>query len=201
MTRNGWILLLVHLSIPACAILAVWVLDALDERFGVWARTPGGLVILAAFAVYLRYLWRLFDRMQRRARERARSEYTGIYRVVGALADTSGLGWREGLQVRTGDYGWEAQPPGRNGLLYLEGLTEDWGVLWYAGFEPWQVEYVCPKPVSQYDWEDFEYAGPKARARYHWGHCKPLSPCPYPVPRRAPKGVSLMFPGVGIEKW
>jgi hypothetical protein len=81
----------------------------------------------------------------------------------------------------------------KHGLIYLQGLTDEWGLVWRAGFRPDQVEFVGPKPVSQYDWKDFEYDGPKPTACYHWQYGKPRQSCPFPVQKKV-KHDRLQFP-------
>jgi hypothetical protein len=37
-------------------------------------------------------------------------------------------------------------------MIWLQGLNENWQIVWWAGFNPDQIEEVGPKPCSQYDW-------------------------------------------------
>jgi hypothetical protein len=82
-------------------------------------------------------------------------------------------------EIRVGDFGWEAAPIRNDGLIYLQGLTSGWRVVWHAGFRPEQVERVGPKPSSQYD-----YWAP------YWA--KPSPPiCPFPVQERETSDMGL----------
>lgn len=97
-----------------------------------------------------------------------KSLYPAVYRVLSV--PKSSYVRAEGVEIRSGDYGWEASPIFRDGRVYLHGLTEGWCVAWYAGFEPHQIEWICQKPHSQYSLPDSWFrAGDKP------------SPCPYPV--------------------
>jgi len=80
-------------------------------------------------------------------------------------------------EIKVGDYGWQAEPIRNDGLIYLQGLTAEWQVVWYAGFHPEQIESVGPKPRSQYDWD------------YSWARRAP--PCPFPVQERKTNTMGL----------
>jgi len=79
----------------------------------------------------------------------------------------------EGAEIQIGDYGWDARPNRRNGLIHLQGLTERWQVVWHAGFRPDQIQRIAAKPASQYD-----YWIP------YWAKRPPPPPCPFPVRMR-----------------
>lgn len=192
MNRRDWDYLLHILLILAFTVATCIMLGVLERRVGGWANTTAGLVALAIFLLYLRWLWRTFDRWLEEDLTHLRAHCTGLYRVLGRPANTRDFYIPNGVKVCKGDYAWEAPPFRNDGLIYLEGLTEDWGLLWKAGFHPADVERVCEKPVSQYDWRDFEYPGLRPGYGHQWKECKPVKPCPYPV--SAPEGVQLCFP-------
>jgi hypothetical protein len=144
-------------------------------------RISVGVLALAGFIVVLRYVGRCLDWVCDRYRDEKREKYLGIYRVLSLPTDPRSVCTCKDIPINVGDYGWEANPWRKNGLIYLHGLNAAWGLMWIAGFRPEQIEYVGPKPVSQYDWRDFEYDGPKPKAPYHWRYAKPKHPCPYPV--------------------
>lgn len=96
-------------------------------------------------------------------------EYPRIYRVKSVPSDTACALKAEGASIEVGDYGWEAQPLHKDGLIYLHGLNDRWQVVWYAGFQPDQVEVVGPKPHTQYNlFPD-------------WADVKGVPPCPFSV--------------------
>ena len=160
---------------PAVGISAIYMVDA---HFGASARVMVGVIIFAGFFAYLRWLYRWADQISARRRVEIRENYRGIYRVKGA--PSSQWCWlKENIQV--GDYAWERPPWRRDGLIYLQGLQEQWGVVWMAGFRPDDVEFVTTKPVSEYDWREFDYDGPRPRAPYNWGMAKAKSQCPFAV--------------------
>jgi len=109
-----------------------------------------GTVAGAVGGLFVRwfYLWsaRLF---QQEIRE-LEAKYPSVYRI---LAVPKGLPCVKaaGAEVLPGDYGWEAEPILKDdGRIYLQGLTQEWCVAWYAGFEASQIELICQKPRSQY---------------------------------------------------
>ena len=181
-----WFVLL--LLYPAVGIAAIYFVDS---RFGAGARITVGVIIFAGFFAYLRWLYRWADRMGAQRRAEIRETYRGIYRVKGA--PSSQWSWlKENIQV--GDYAWERPPWHRDDLISLHGLEEQWGVVWMAGFCHEDVEFVTAKPVSEYDWRDFDYDGPKPRAPYHWGLAKAKTLCPFSVRTENRKVFKWRFP-------
>jgi hypothetical protein len=83
-------------------------------------------------------------------KRRLRKKYKLIYRVISVPSDHQFMLKAVGASIEIGDYGWEAEPIYKDGLIYLHGLNPRWQVVWYAGFRPDQVEVVGPKPRSQY---------------------------------------------------
>ncbi len=92
-----------------------------------------------------------------------------------------------------GDYGWEAQPLRKNNLIYLQGLTEEWLVVWLAGFRPDEIEYVGLKPLSQYDWRNLEYIEGNSYSAIFGKPCKLKTPCPFSV-RPGPRPYAMGYP-------
>ena len=80
----------------------------------------------------------------------------------------------EGAEIKEGDYGWEAEPIRDDGLTYLHGLTEQWRLVWYAGFQAEHLERIGPKPRTQY------------HLPYSWRVEGGLNstPCPFPIQSR-----------------
>jgi hypothetical protein len=170
--RSGFTL--IELLIPIFVITVTmvgWQLVA--RRYGPWwgigAALSAGLLSVGAVIVFYRVMWR----MDERGRQRARDSYRGIYRVIAVPTDPKHIVTLEGAEIRVGDYGWEAGPSRNDGLIYLQGLTRDWTVVWHAGLHPDEVEQVCTKPHSQYDsWHPY------------WADPPPLPACPFPVIER-----------------
>jgi hypothetical protein len=181
-----WTVLL--LLYPSVGIPAICIAGA---QFGAGASFIIGVIVFAGFFAWLRWLYRWADRIGAKRRAEIRETYRGIYRVK--AAPSSQWSWlKENIQV--GDYGWERPPWRCDDLIYLHGLQEQWGVVWMAGFRREDVEYVTTKPVSEYDWRDFDYEGPKPRAPYNWGISKAKSPCPFPVCTENRRVFKLRFP-------
>lgn len=150
------------------------------EKYGLWAGIGAGALFAVASvgAVVLLYRWS-WKWEERRCAE-IRDLYRGIYRVVKVPANKKNIQLGEFAEIRIGDFGWEAEPFRNNELLYLQGLTTQWEVVWYAGFEPGEVEYVGPKPSSQYD--------------RTWGYGETPPICPFSVQRLKTGTLGLPYP-------
>jgi hypothetical protein len=160
---------------------------------GYWWGIPAALVVLAGFLLYLRSFYRFFNRENTRFRDDARQRYRRIFRVVALPSDKRSISKPWGAEIKVGHYGWEAQPLRRNDLIYLQGLTEHWLVVWHAGFRPDEIEYVGPKALSQYDWRDFEWVEGNSYDAIFGKPCKLKTPCPFPV-RPRPRLCAAGFP-------
>ena len=146
---------------------------AVRTAYGVWAGigaatlTATGCAIIAC--LFYRWSWRRDDRRLRQLRE----EYRGIYRVLVVPSDPKLIVAPAGATIRIGDYGWEAGPISKDKLIYLQGLTPEWTVVWHGGFHTDQIERVATKNVSQYDyWHPY------------WADPPPPPACPFPVIER-----------------
>lgn len=114
--------------------------------------------------------------------------YPSIYRVKRVPVDTSRFWMAEGATIEIGDYGWEAKPLHDDGLIYLQGLSERWGVVWYGGFRLDEIEEVGPKPRTQYLLPESWYlVGPDA------------FPCPFPVQSRQSADLGMPQHGRGLD--
>jgi hypothetical protein len=138
------------------------------------------LVLLFFFIVIMRVLFRCLNWLERAHRAERREKYRGIYRVLAfpSVGNKPANCWNA-EDITVGDFGWEAQTLTKDGLIWLHGLSVHWKMTWRAGFKPDEVEYVGVKPVSHYDWKDFEYDGPKPTSIY--SSAIPKQPCPFPV--------------------
>jgi len=84
-----------------------------------------------------------------RERQRLDDQFRLVYRVI-EVSESLPSVKREGVEIKSGDFGWEAEPIFQDGLTYLHGLSKEWKVVWYAGFHRDQIELVAVKPRSQY---------------------------------------------------
>jgi len=155
------------------------------ERHGTSAGIVAGCVAGVACTIVVATFYWVAGRRDKRRRAELREKYRWIYRVVELPRDTQKVIRPEGAEIRIGDYGWEAEALEADGLIYLQGLTDRWRVVWYAGFRPEQVERVCEKPRSQYDWD------------YSWVTNPP--PCPFPIQPRETADMGL--PIAGSRHW
>lgn len=149
------------------------------------ASVVAGLV--GVFLIILFYRW-----MHRRGKRRLtelREKYRTIYRVKELPTDLKSIVKPEWAETQIGDYGWDARPVRRDGLIHLQGLTKRWQVVWHAGFRPEQIEKVAEKPASQYD-----YWVPL------WAKPPPPPPCPFPVQERNTPTMGLPYHSSGYSK-
>jgi len=137
------------------------------------------LVLLFFFFVFMRNFYRYMAWLDVRLRAERRERYRGIYRVLSMPSVNNKPASWNAEDITVGDFGWEAEPVTKDGLIWLHGLSVQWKMTWRAGFKPEEVELVGPKPVSHYDWKDFEYVGPKPTSIYT--SAIPKQPCPFPV--------------------
>lgn len=150
------------------------------KNYGVWVGIGAGLLsavpCIAATCLFYRMRWRKCARR----RQECKQKYGWIYRVVALPTDETTIKKPGDAEIKVGDYGWEAVPLRKDGLIYLQGLTPQWRVVWHAGFRPDQVEKMAPKQQSQYDWDQT------------WLTNAP--PCPYPVQERETTTMGLPIP-------
>jgi hypothetical protein len=167
--RQGWTLIELLALVFIIAVTSV-IGKSVASQYGIWAGIGAGAVVAFGcahiVALFYRWAWR---RDARRLQE-LREKYRVIYRVTAPPTDRSGVVMPKGAEIRVGDYGWEAGPIRKDGLIYLQGLTPDWRLVWHAGFRADQIERIATKPSSQYD-----YWAP------YWAKPKPRPPCPFPV--------------------
>lgn len=176
-------------------IIAIWAIRLLGKYFGYTTQILGGVCLLFGFFLYLKWLYGWLDRIGDQSRVEKREKYRSIYKIK-ALPVSEWAWARENIKI--GDYAWQMEPwndwNSKCDLVYLHALDEQWGVVWIAGFRQDDVEVIGSKPVSEYDWRDFEYDGPKPKAPYHWGLAKVKSLCPFPVNTRDRKISPKTFP-------
>jgi hypothetical protein len=185
MTRlESFLFLLSGFSLCVIPLLVMPIYLLVENTFGVLGTVVAGILMLVGFVFYIRFLWRWWDRLDVKERFERREKYRGIYRVLSVPTDKKSISKPKDAEIRVGDFGWEAHPLRKNNLIYLQGLTEDWYMVWHAGFRPEQIEFVGIKPVSQYDWKDFEYVGEGYRNPALNSSLKAKEPCPFPVQAR-----------------
>jgi hypothetical protein len=170
--RSGYTVFeVLALAFVLSATLCLWraVTPVYGQRWGMLAAFGGGLLSVTLVVLLYRWSWRRDERLLQAARE----NYRKIYRVIAAPADPEIIGMADGAVIRVGDFGWEAGPARDDGLIYLQGLTLEWTVVWHAGLRPEEVESVTQKPHSQYDaWHPY------------WAPPPALPPCPFPIAER-----------------
>lgn len=171
-SRRGWTLIEL-LAVIFVMTAALVIGKTAASHFGAWLGAGAGLFagLLAAVIVVLFYRW--MGQRDERRRQELRDKYCAIYRVINIPLDPRIVVIPKGAEIRIGDFGWEAGPSRKDGLIYLQGLTEDWTVVWHAGFRPDQIEWVAWKRFSQFDaWHPY------------WAPPPPLPLCPFPVIER-----------------
>jgi hypothetical protein len=150
------------------------------KKFGFWPGIGAGvLALVPCVAVVVRTNRARWRRIAQR-RQELREKYRLVYRVIALPTDPLIIKKPADAEIRVGDLGWEAAPLRDDGLVYLQGLTPQWRVVWHAGFRQDQIEKVASKPRSQYDWD------------YGWVRNAP--PCPFAVQERETTSMGLPMP-------
>jgi len=170
--RSAWTLIeLLACIFMLTATMVTWKSVAATHGawWGIGAAFSAGSFSVITVVLFYRLMWRLDER----GLQKARDKYRAIYRVIAIPTDPKVIVMPEGAEIRVGDYGWEAGPSRNDGLIYLQGLTQDWTVVWHAGLDADEIEKVATKPHSQFDsWYPY------------WADPPPLPPCPFPVVER-----------------
>lgn len=165
--------------IELLAVIFIVAMTAIVEEFvrkrgGHWSGIGAGAVTLIICVIGMVLFYRWIWKRDRKRLEELRENYRGIYRVLALPLETKIIARPDGAEIQIGDYGWEAGPVNAEGLIFLQGLTKEWTVVWHAGFRSDQIERVAEKPSSQYDvWVPY------------WAKSPPPPPCPFPVIERA----------------
>jgi hypothetical protein len=160
---------------------AITVGGAVQAKYGkhMGALAGIGAALVAICLVILFYRWSWWHDEQQLTK--LREQYRTIYRVKALPTHPESVVKPDGAEIRIGDYGWDARPSRRDGLVHLQGLTPRWQVVWHAGFLPDQIEKVTDKPASQYD-----------QWRPEWVKKTP-PPCPFPVQERSTPTMGLPY--------
>lgn len=171
MKRSGWTL--IEQLVLTFLITLMYVAGTFFGGFGVWSGVGAAFSVglLGVYAIVLFYRW--IGCRTERSLDAVREKYRDVYRVIAIPNASRNFALPKGAEIRVGDYGWEAGPSRTDGLIYLQGLTLDWRVVWHAGFHAEEIAKVGKKPNSQYDaWYPY------------WASPPPLPPCPFPVIER-----------------
>jgi prepilin-type N-terminal cleavage/methylation domain-containing protein len=140
------------------------------KKYGVGTGIGAGFITIVVCVLIIIQFYRWSWRSDKKRLQELREKYQTIYRVNALPADKKNLRKATGAEIKIGDFGWEAGPLRKDGLIYLQGLTPEWYVVWHAGFRPEQIEKVALKSASQYD-------------HWHpdWAKVPAPSPCPFPI--------------------
>jgi prepilin-type N-terminal cleavage/methylation domain-containing protein len=168
-TEKGWTLIELLAVMFIVAITSAIYLP-IAKKYGVTTGVGTGFVtiVVCVFIVIQFYRWSWRSNKQRL--QELREKYQAIYRINTLPVDKKNFRKATGAEIKIGDFGWEAGPLRKDGLIYLQGLTPEWYVVWHAGFRPDQIEKVALKSASQYD-------------HWHpdWAKVPTPSPCPFPI--------------------
>lgn len=149
--------------------------NAVSDKYSPEAGQVAWAVLMAVCITAGFFYGRYLNRRQAQRRRLLRERYQYVYRVLALPPELSTFAKHPSAKIEVGDFGWEAPPLANDGLIYLQGLTPDWKLVWHAGFHPNQIEKVGPKPQSQYDYvaeDEFPV-------------------CPYPINERPTKDLGL----------
>jgi uncharacterized integral membrane protein len=170
--RNGYTLIeLLALMFIVGFVTAVH--EAVRAKHGEAPALLASLLAVVFSALIVVLFWDWTSRSNKRRLTHLREQYRSIYQIKELPTAVKSIVKPAAADIQIGDYGWDAPPGGKDGLIHLQGLTPKWQVVWHAGFRPDQIEKVAVKPASQYD-----YWAP------YWAKPPPAPPCPYPVRER-----------------
>lgn len=165
------------LALMIIVYVPIFIGNILAKTFGIWAGIGVGVLAAVTCMTAVILFYRASGRRHEKRRRELREKYLEIYRVV-SIPEEGNITKQQGAEIKVSDYGWEAEPQDcRDGFIYLQGLTDKWQVVLYAGFRPDQIEKIGLKPRSQYDWD------------YSWLGNAP--PCPFPIQKRETASMGL----------
>ncbi len=174
----AWMILLGVTSLFMIFIyILMWISDKiffrLEKAHVFWVVLALALLFSAAICISS-MLWKMFNRLffllTSHRQAILRDKYRRIFRVLAIPRARKAVKKLPSAEIQIGDYGWEAEPIHNDDLIYLQGLTVGWCVVWHAGFHADEIELVGLKPNSQYDWVDVNSLD--------------SSPCPFPIQAR-----------------
>ncbi len=171
-TRNAYTLIEL-LAVIFIVGFVTAVHEAVRAKHGEGPALLASVVAVVVSALFIVLFWDWNSRSNKRRLTEVREQYQSIYQIKELPTDPKSIIKLEAAEIRIGDYGWEAKPSRKDGLIHLQGLTPKWQVVWHAGFRPDQIVKVAAKSASQYD-----YWAP------YWAKPPPPPPCPYPVQER-----------------
>jgi prepilin-type N-terminal cleavage/methylation domain-containing protein len=170
--RNAYTLIeLLVVIIIVCLVAAVH--GAVRAKHGEGPALLASVLAVVVCALLIVLSWDQGARSNKRQLSKLREKYRSIYQINALPTDPKSIIKLAAAEIQIGDYGWDAKPSRKDGLIHLQGLTPKWQVVWHAGFRPDQIVKVAAKPASQYD-----YWSP------YWAKPPPPPPCPYPVQER-----------------
>ena len=149
------------------------VAEVVRGKHGHRAAIIAGVLAFPMAVLLVIFFYRLAWKKDKHQLLELREKYRTVYLVKALPTDAKSIVKPEGAEIQVGDYGWDARPNRRDGLIHLQGLTLNWKVVWHAGFHLNQIEKAATKPASQYD-----YWLP------YWAKSPSPPPCPYPVQKR-----------------
>jgi uncharacterized membrane protein len=171
--RSAWTLIDLLALVFVVAVAQVTV-QIVTRTHGLWAGIAAGILAAIVSGTIVVLFYRAGGRRSAERRRMLTEKYPNIYRVLSLPTDDNCIRKAKYARIAVGDYGWEAEPLNSDSLIYLQGLSSQWRLVWHAGFRPEQIEKVGPKPRSQY------------YIPYAWRAPNQPPPCPYPVQKDNP---------------
>jgi hypothetical protein len=176
---RGWTLIELLALMFIIAFIGV-VSETVRKRYGHGPALGAGVLALLVGVGLVILFYRWIGSRDKQRLAQLREQYRAIYRIKELPSDAKSIVKPDAAEIQIGDYGWDARPRRRDGLIHLQGLTKRWQVVWHAGFRPDQIEKVAAKPVSQYDYWAPDWAKPPTPP-----------PCPFPVRERSTPTMGL----------
>jgi hypothetical protein len=90
------------------------------NQYGVLPGIGAGVLAATVCVVVVVELYRRSRRRDARRLKQLREKHTAIYRVIALPTGNNAVIMTEGAEIRLGDYGGEAGPILKNGMVYLQ---------------------------------------------------------------------------------
>src|SRR5476649_327672 len=98
------------------------------NKYGIGAGIVAVFISILACVLIVVQFYRWSWRSEKQRLQELREKYQNVYRVNILPANERNLRKAVGAEIKIGDFGWEAGPLRKDGLIYLQGLTPEWYV-------------------------------------------------------------------------
>src|ERR1041385_789145 len=94
--------------------------ESVTRKVGRWTWIGAGAVTLIICVIGVGLFYRWSWKRDRKRLQELQEKYRRIFRVLALPSDQKIVAKPDGAEIRIGDYGWEAGPTSKDGLIYLQ---------------------------------------------------------------------------------